>query len=131
MMNELRNSARDSPLSPSRGTTTKISQLHKPVLLLSFAMVTRGEIGFLIASLSLSSRTLTFSSSNMSSPDVVSDGTLGEDLFLVLIWAVVLCTLVGPIVVGVVVKKIRRLVRANEVGGEEMSAVSRSLGVWG
>jgi len=67
----------------------------------------------------------------MSSPDVVSDGTLGEDLFLVLIWAVVLCTLVGPIVVGVVVRKIRRLVRANEVGGEEMSAVSRSLGVWG
>ena len=79
---------------------------HIQALILSFAMVSRGEIGFLIASLSSSSGTLTLQSRN----DTI-DGTASksEELFLVITWAIVLCTLIGPLGVGITVRRLRRL----------------------
>jgi hypothetical protein len=71
---------------------------HTAALLLSFAMISRGEIGFLIASLSLTSGTLTLDSAGGTSQS-------STELFLILIWAIVLCTLVGPIAVGWIIRR--------------------------
>lgn len=73
-----------------------------PALLLGFAMTTRGEIGFLIAAVAQSA-------------GVISP----EEVYLVIIWGILLCTLMGPIGMGIVVKSIKR------VGWEE------GLGDWG
>ena len=69
-------------------------------LITASAMVARGEIGFLIASLSESSGTLTLQQGGISIKDSFSD-----DVFLVIVWAVVLCTITGPIIVGILVKR--------------------------
>lgn len=58
---------------------------------LGFAMVTRGEIGFLISSLA-ESRGVFESSS---------------DIFLVVTWAIMLCTIIGPLGMGLLVRKAR------------------------
>ena len=58
---------------------------------MGIAMVSRGEIGLLIAQLARG--------------DSQSPGLLGDEAFLLCIWAILLCTLVGPIGVGAVVKR--------------------------
>jgi hypothetical protein len=70
-------------------------------------MTTRGEIGFLIAAIAQSSSVL-------APPEV----------YLVVLWGILLCTLFGPIGVGVIARKIERL--ALGTGGRD--AV---LGGWG
>ena len=55
------------------------------------AMVSRGEIGLLIAQLGRG--------------DSSTAGVLSEEAFLVCIWAILLCTLVGPIGVGLLVRR--------------------------
>lgn len=57
------------------------------------AMVSRGEIGLLIAQLARGS-----GSSG-------ENGLLGDEAFSVCIWAILLCTLVGPIGTGIVVRR--------------------------
>jgi Kef-type K+ transport system membrane component KefB len=76
---------------------------HAIALLVGFAMISRGEIGFLIASLSQSSGTLTLRQRNGS-------GTIssGEEIFLIIVWAVVICTIAGPIGVGIIVRRLRK-----------------------
>ena len=89
-----------------RDTNLQERAPHFPAAIISLAMVARGEIGFLIASLSFSAGTLTL----QSTPGTRSDNvTSNQDLFLVITWAVVLCTLLGPIGVGIAVRKLRRL----------------------
>jgi hypothetical protein len=73
----------------------KINPPHTDAMLVGFAMIARGEIGFLIASLSQSSGTLTFKDSS---------GGGGEAIFLVIVWAVILCTIIGPVAVGIIVR---------------------------
>lgn len=81
---------------------------HTQAIMVAFAMVTRGEIGFLIASLSQSSGALTLLQNG-----VTVDSSTGEDVFLVIVWAVILCTIIGPVVVGIIV---RRFAKANHRG---------------
>ena len=76
---------------------------HAIAILVGFAMIARGEIGFLIASLSQSSGTLT-----LRKRDGSDSQSSGEEIFLVIVWAVVLCTIVGPVGVGIIVKRIRQ-----------------------
>ncbi len=76
-----------------------------PALIISLAMVARGEIGFLIASLASSTGSLTIQKGN---PEKSEPGYKNQDVFLVVIWAIFLCTLVGPIGVGLVVRKLRK-----------------------
>jgi hypothetical protein len=77
-------------------------------------MISRGEIGFLISSVA------------------ESHGVFGEDgssdEFLVVTWAILLCTLIGPITVGLMVKRVKRLQEA-----ERQKATGREdpLGIWG
>jgi len=75
---------------------------HCTALLVGLAMVARGEIGFLIASLSQSSGTLMLKERNESDPEAS-----GEDVFLVIVWSVVLCTIIGPLGVGIIVRKLK------------------------
>ncbi|KAI8918201.1 Na+/H+ antiporter [Powellomyces hirtus] len=59
--------------------------------ILGLAMVARGEIAFLIAS--------------VANRRGIFDGN--EEMYLIIIWAAMLCTVVGPISVGLVVKAMR------------------------
>lgn len=98
----------DETLSP---TPTKPFSLY-PASILGLAMVARGEIGFLISSVA------------------ESRGVFGEDnqdIFLAVTWAVVLCTIVGPVGVGLLVRRLRRLEKEKEAGGSGRDV----LGVWG
>ena len=74
-------------------------------------MVARGEIGFLISS--LAERNGIFS-------------TGGDDqIFFTVMWAIVLCTAVGPVGVGLLVRRVKRLEKVKEgTGGRDV------LGVW-
>lgn len=79
---------------------------HMEALLIGFAMIARGEIGFLIASLSQSSGTLSLRSIEGSSSSE-SSGEAQEAIFLVIVWAVVLCTIFGPVSVGILVRRLK------------------------
>ncbi|PGG97955.1 hypothetical protein GX51_07068 [Blastomyces parvus] len=86
-----------------------------PASILSLAMVARGEIGYLIASLAESNGIFGETSGGASS-----------ETYLVVVWAITLCTLVGPISVGTLVRRVKALQmqRANTGGPDP-------LGVWG
>jgi Kef-type K+ transport system membrane component KefB len=79
---------------------------HTVSLVVGCAMVARGEIGFLIASLAQSSGTLSLTGGGAGSSD--------EDIFLVIIWAVTLCTIAGPVTVGFLVRRMRAKENAAE-----------------
>jgi Kef-type K+ transport system membrane component KefB len=74
-----------------------------PAAILGTAMVARGEIGFLVSS--LASANGIFSNAGASQ----SHAAETSDIFLVVTWAIVLCTVVGPLGVGLLVRRVRRL----------------------
>ena len=76
---------------------------HSIALLAGCAMVARGEIGFLIASISQSSGTLA-----LRHPAGTTAESQGDELFVVITWAVVLCTIAGPAGVGILVRRLRQ-----------------------
>ncbi|KAB8304482.1 hypothetical protein EYC80_003873 [Monilinia laxa] len=83
---------------PSRSLAAETTNPpHIEAFLVEFAMIARGEIGFLIVSLSQSSGTLLLKSRHDAA--VVS----GEALFLVVVWAVVVRTITGPVAVGLLI----------------------------
>lgn len=59
------------------------------------AMIARGEIGLLIAQLA-----------RTQSPSSSDRGLLGDEVFLVCIWAILLCTLLSPISLGIIVRRL-------------------------
>lgn len=65
-----------------------------PAFFMGSAMVARGEIGLLIAQIA----------KNGSEHESNGEGLLNDEAFLVCIWAILLCTLVGPISVGFVIR---------------------------
>jgi hypothetical protein len=86
-----------------------------PASILSLAMVARGEIGYLIASLAESNGIF----------GETSDGSSSET-YLIVVWAISLCTLIGPISVGTLVKRVKALqMQRTNTGGPD------PLGVWG
>ncbi|GLB08345.1 hypothetical protein AtubIFM57258_004234 [Aspergillus tubingensis] len=85
-----------------------------PPFILGLAMVARGEVGYLIASLAESQGMF----SSGSNEDV-------SEIYLVVIWAISICTLVGPIAVGTIVKRVKKLQQARGSLGAD------PLGVWG
>jgi hypothetical protein len=110
-------STRDS--RPVANTTRKRTALPRPkslypAAILGSAMVSRGEIGFLISSVA------------------EANGVFGEggntEEFLVVTWAILLCTLIGPITVGLLVKRVRRLQQAER---QKLNGQEDPLGVWG
>lgn len=116
--------ASSSSSSPNSNSTANTSRKRTssppspkslyPSLILGSAMVSRGEIGFLISSVAESN-------------GVFGAGGESEE-FLVVTWAILLCTLIGPITVGLLVKRVKGLqvLRRGDGGSGE-----DPLGVWG
>ena len=117
------------PLQESSNAASIVAQkptsLYPPAII-SIAMVARGEIGFLISSLAESNGI--FSSQ---SPTEAPNDAAESEIFLIVTWAIVLCTILGPICVGLLVKRVKRLEKgkgSREQSREDMKDV---LGVWG
>ncbi|CUM64909.1 uncharacterized protein PRCAT00002527001 [Priceomyces carsonii] len=81
-----------------------ISSLYTAVLL-GLSMVPRGEIGFLISSLAESKGVFSDAQANLSSKS--------SEIYIVVTWAIVLCTFLGPIMIGYVIRKVKK--RTNEL----------------
>ncbi|KAF2004440.1 Sodium/hydrogen exchanger [Amniculicola lignicola CBS 123094] len=92
----------------------------QPPLMLALAMVSRGEIGFLISSVAESRGVFASPGSNSNAE---------SDIFLVVTWAIVLCTIVGPLGVGLCVRRVKAL--EERKNSEQEGAGRDVLGVWG
>lgn len=104
---------RSSPNAP------KPFSVHPP-LILALAMCARGEIGFLISGVAESKGIFSPSGAVSSEP---------SDIFLVVTWAIVLCTISGPLGVGLSVRRVKKLQgRKNK---QQEGAGRDVLGVWG
>lgn len=90
-----------------------------PACIVGLGMVARGEIGFLIAALA-ESKGIFGRPSGSSQP---------SELFLVVTWAISLCTVIGPICVGLLVNRVKRLEALSRQGSAEGRA--NVLGAWG
>lgn len=110
---------RDSapPLPSPKATIKKPISLY-PAAILSAAMVSRGEIGFLISAVAESNGTFTSTSGD-------------DEIFLIVTWAIMLCTIIGPVVVGTLVRRVRRL-EAGKSEAQGPDVTGRDvLGIWG
>ncbi|KAI9151593.1 hypothetical protein HJFPF1_08800 [Paramyrothecium foliicola] len=112
-------SAASSPSGPHTSPPgTNPTSLY-PATILGCAMTARGEIGFLISSVAESNGIFASESDQRSS----------SDIFLVVTWAIVLCTILGPLAVGLLVRRVKKL----EAGVRTKGGVIRKdvLGAWG
>jgi hypothetical protein len=110
------NNAKNERSSPN---PPKPFSLHPP-LILALAMCARGEIGFLISGVAESRGV--FSAYGEASDEPA-------DIFLVVTWAIVLCTIIGPLGVGLSVRRVKKLqARKNK---QQEGAGRDVLGVWG
>jgi hypothetical protein len=104
---------------PLVGKPLKPRSLYPSVILVT-AMVVRGEIGFLIASVAESHGIFSTRS------DGEESGSL--DLYLHVVWAIVICTILGPVVVGILVKRVKALEEKREGDGTERDRGPPMLG---
>lgn len=89
-----------------------------PACIVGIGMVARGEIGYLISALAESKGIF----------GRLPDGQPSE-LFLIVTWAITLCTVIGPISVGLIVNRVRQLENGSrKARGESKRNV---LGAWG
>lgn len=103
-----------SVVTGSRKTTSAAKPFSLyPSAILGLAMVSRGEIGFLISSLAESN-------------GIFSSGG-NDEVFLIVTWAIVLCTVIGPVGVGLLVRRVRALEKKREERGSGRDV----LGAWG
>ncbi|KAK2814469.1 hypothetical protein FQN49_008176 [Arthroderma sp. PD_2] len=103
--------------SPASSKIDKPLSLY-PAAMLGTAMTSRGEIGFLIAS--LAETTGLFASR--------SEARTGSSkIYLIVTWAIVLCTVIGPLSIGMLTKRVRRL----QSERERTPGANDPLGPWG
>ncbi|KAJ9653950.1 hypothetical protein H2198_006938 [Neophaeococcomyces mojaviensis] len=86
-----------------------------PAGILGSAMVARGEIGFLISAIAQAN-------------GILAEPSNQGDIFLIVTWAILLCTIVGPTTVGLLTKRVKRLQSAKKQNG---SGKVNALGIWG
>jgi len=124
----VRNRMSKSRKPAATGTTSKDKKAEKPIslypgLILGCAMVSRGEIGYLISSLAEGQGVFSNSSSKR------AEGGEPSEIFLIVTWAITLCTIAGPVSMGLLVDRVRKLeAKASERG---TGARSNVLGSWG
>jgi len=115
------------PRESSRTSTQPIKPFTLyPATILGGAMVARGEIGFLVSSLA-NSQGLFSAESSEGSPS--QEGS--SPIFLVVTWAIVLCTIVGPVTVGLLVRRLKALEKRAEAGASVEGVKRNVLGSWG
>ncbi|KAH7386712.1 Sodium/hydrogen exchanger family-domain-containing protein [Phaeosphaeria sp. MPI-PUGE-AT-0046c] len=111
--------SQDAPDQCSSPDPAKPFSLHPP-LILAFAMCARGEIGFLISGVAESNDVFSGSGETSNEP---------SEIFLVVTWAIGLCTLIGPLSVGLSVRRVKKL---QERKNRQQEGTGRDvLGVWG
>ena len=88
-----------------------------PASILGCAMVARGEIGFLISAMAESRGVFTTAGKDKSS-----------ELFAIVTWAIMLCTIAGPLAVGLLTRRVRRL---QELERGSSGGRTDPLGIWG
>ncbi|PWO20996.1 EntF, Non-ribosomal peptide synthetase [Pyrenophora tritici-repentis] len=93
--------------------------LHPP-LILALAMCARGEIGFLISGVAESRGVFSVDGKGTDEP---------TDMFLIVTWAIVLCTIMGPLGVELAVRRVKKLESRKDK--QEHGAGRDVLGVWG
>jgi len=108
-----------TPQTPPSNTQTKQPTSLYPAAILGSAMVARGEIGFLISSIAESKGLW-----RQPGDENNSNSKPSSAIFITVTWAILLCTFVGPIAVGLIARRVKRLESAN---GSERSDV---LGQW-
>ncbi|KAH8890040.1 sodium/hydrogen exchanger family protein [Thozetella sp. PMI_491] len=91
-----------------------------PACILALSMVARGEIGYLISAVAESSGMFGRESRGVDEP---------SDLFLVVTWAITLCTIIGPVSVGLLVRRVKKLESRSGRGPQE--GRRKVLGIWG
>lgn len=91
-----------------------------PPLILALAMCSRGEIGFLISGVAESNGIFLAAGTRTDEP---------SDIFLVVTWAIVLCTIIGPLGVGLSVRRVKKLQKRKNK--QQEGAGRDILGVWG
>ncbi|EYB34480.1 hypothetical protein FG05_01995 [Fusarium graminearum] len=110
-----------SQVSPhTRNSTPKPEKALSlyPACIVGIGMVARGEIGYLISALAESKGIFGRSENGQSS-----------EIFLIVTWAITLCTVVGPVCVGLIVNRVRKLENGSQKArGETKRNV---LGAWG
>lgn len=89
-----------------------------PACIVGIGMVARGEIGYLISALAESKGIF----------GATEDGQ-SSDIFLIVTWAITLCTIIGPISVGLIVNRVRKL--ENGSLKEKGEGKKNVLGAWG
>ncbi|CVK97072.1 related to Na+/H+ antiporter [Fusarium mangiferae] len=89
-----------------------------PACIVGIGMVARGEIGYLISALAESKGIF----------GATADGQ-SSDIFLIVTWAITLCTIIGPISVGLIVNRVRKL--ENGSLKEKGEGKKNVLGAWG
>uniref|UniRef100_A0A8H7N2Z7 Cation/H+ exchanger transmembrane domain-containing protein n=1 Tax=Bionectria ochroleuca TaxID=29856 RepID=A0A8H7N2Z7_BIOOC len=120
-MNPLPDRASQRTSAETRNSTPNPKQPKSvyPACIVGLGMVARGEIGFLVAALA-ESKGIFGRPSGSSQP---------SELFLVVTWAISLCTVIGPICVGLLVNRVKRLETLSRQGSAEGRA--NVLGAWG
>lgn len=92
-----------------------------PASILGCAMVARGEIGFLISALAATNGIF-------DAKDQTSErATTQSELYLIVTWAILLCTVAGPVALGFLVKRVKMLEQRTPRSGV---AKDQPLGNW-
>ena len=112
-----------NPTSSATSTTLDKPVSLYPAILLGLAMTARGEIGFLISALAESNHVF----SQTSRAEASASGSTESQIFMVVTWAIMLCTISGPLGVGWLVRRLKRLEKQRDFTGGERDV----LGVWG
>lgn len=105
--------------APSRDPADVKPRSLYPATIIGCAMTARGEIGFLVSSIA--------ESNGIFASDPTSQ--INSDIFLVVTWAIVLCTILGPMAVGLTVNRVKKLERG---AAQDRRPIRWDvLGVWG
>lgn len=96
----------------------KPKSLYPPAIL-GLAMIARGEVGYLISSLAESQGIFSTQESGSSTSS-------SSEIYLVIIWAISICTLIGPICVGTLVRRVKKVQKTRFNSG-----TPDPLGAWG
>ncbi|KAK9413481.1 putative Sodium/hydrogen exchanger family-domain-containing protein [Seiridium unicorne] len=113
-----------APAGKASRTPAKPLSLY-PAGIMSFAMIARGEIGFLISSVAESNGIFLGSSASAS-----ASSDEASEIFLIITWAIVLCTVIGPFCVGLLVRRVKKL-EAGSAATQVEGSSKNVLGVWG
>jgi Kef-type K+ transport system membrane component KefB len=121
-----------APQNPAMPPQKKPLRTPKPLSLypagiLGSAMIARGEIGFLVSSLAASNGI--FDGDGDGGGGGKQPSSASSDLFLVVTWAILICTVLGPVAVGLLVKRVRALTQA--AGRAGATGREDPLGAWG